>query len=195
MPSGFPEGALVCMHRRRPRVFHYALPVTGAFNARTSRAAMARRKVNARRRVDAADSEVICAVLAGRGGWRIRHPGTAGTLRWTSPATLSPSSMSTTSSRSTPSLPARWPRPLLSEAIGPIARPLAIPLQCSTRCTCSAAMLFADTSGCPRTQRAMAVCACRSPTPRQISDSARVSRISDVSPRRREHTLRIAGRK
>jgi lipoprotein-anchoring transpeptidase ErfK/SrfK len=65
------------MLQRGLRALRYQARVTGVFDAATARAVLAWRKVNHRARLYSADSTVVRRVLAGQGGWKVRHP-TAG---------------------------------------------------------------------------------------------------------------------
>jgi hypothetical protein len=53
---------------------HYAVPRSGVYDAGTQRAVMAWRKMTGRPRTYAASRDVLLGVLAGRGGWKVRHP-------------------------------------------------------------------------------------------------------------------------
>jgi hypothetical protein len=53
---------------------HYAVPSTGVYDAGTARAVLAWRKVNGQARTTFASEALIRAVLAGRGGFRVRYP-------------------------------------------------------------------------------------------------------------------------
>jgi hypothetical protein len=68
------RGALVRALQRGLARLHYAVPRNGVYDAATARAVMAYRKVNFLARTYAADERVVRRVLAGRGGWRVRHP-------------------------------------------------------------------------------------------------------------------------
>ena len=68
------RGTLTRIFQRKLQGLHYAAYVTGRFDDRTGRAVMAWRKVNRRARVYTADAGVVRGVLAGRGGWKVRHP-------------------------------------------------------------------------------------------------------------------------
>jgi lipoprotein-anchoring transpeptidase ErfK/SrfK len=68
------RGAVVRMLQRGLRALRYEARVTGVYDAATGRAVLAWRKVNRRARIETADSGVVRAVLAGKGGWKVRHP-------------------------------------------------------------------------------------------------------------------------
>jgi hypothetical protein len=53
---------------------HYAVPRSGVYDDGTQRAVMAWRKVTHRARTFTASRDVLLGVLAGRGGWKVRHP-------------------------------------------------------------------------------------------------------------------------
>jgi hypothetical protein len=68
-------GPLVRLLQRGLAQLRYAVPRSGSFDDATGRAVMAYRKVNRMARGYAADRRVILKVLAGRGGFKPRHPG------------------------------------------------------------------------------------------------------------------------
>src|SRR4051794_6386944 len=68
------RGPLVRMLQRGLRAMGYEARVTGVYDAATGRAVLAWRKVNRRARIESADSRVVRRVLAGKGGWKVRHP-------------------------------------------------------------------------------------------------------------------------
>ena len=69
------SGTLVRMLQRRLHALRYEARVTGRYDDATARAVLAWRKVNARARLYSADKGVVRRVLAGKGGWKVRHPG------------------------------------------------------------------------------------------------------------------------
>jgi hypothetical protein len=69
------SGLLVKVFQRALARLHYVTPRDGVYGAATERAVMAYRKVNFRPRTFDADERVIRRVLAGRGAWKVRHPG------------------------------------------------------------------------------------------------------------------------
>ena len=68
------SGSLTRIFQRRLRALRFEARVTGRYDDATARAVMAWRKLNHRVRVFSADSGVVRRVLAGRGGWKVRHP-------------------------------------------------------------------------------------------------------------------------
>jgi len=68
------RGPLVRLLQRNLRAMRYEARVTSVYDAATARAVLAWRKVNGRARLESADAGVVRAVLAGRGGWKVRHP-------------------------------------------------------------------------------------------------------------------------
>lgn len=77
------DGAIVSGHggpgvrllQRGLRRLHYPAPRSGVYDAATSWAVMAWRKVTGRARTYAADRSVLLGVLDGKGAWKVRHPG------------------------------------------------------------------------------------------------------------------------
>ena len=69
------RGPLVRLLQRGLAKLRYAVPRNGSFDAATGRAVMAYRKVNRMARGYEADGRVTGRVLAGRGGFKPRHPG------------------------------------------------------------------------------------------------------------------------
>jgi hypothetical protein len=67
-------GAAVRLLQRGLRALHYPAPRSGVYDAATSRAVMAWRKVTHRARLYTANRGVLLAVLAGQGAWKVRHP-------------------------------------------------------------------------------------------------------------------------
>jgi hypothetical protein len=67
-------GAAVRLLQRGLRRLHYPASSSGVYDAPTSRAVMAWRKVTHRARLYTADRGVLLDVLAGKGAWRVRHP-------------------------------------------------------------------------------------------------------------------------
>jgi hypothetical protein len=63
------------MLQRGLGTLHYAVPSTGVYDAGTGRAVLAWRKVTGNARTTFASEAVIRAVLAGKGAFRVRHPG------------------------------------------------------------------------------------------------------------------------
>jgi len=68
-------GVRVLLLQRGLRSLGYAVPVTGFYNAGTSRAVMAFRKVNRMRRIGYASTAVYGKVFRGRGRFKLRFPG------------------------------------------------------------------------------------------------------------------------
>jgi hypothetical protein len=68
------RGAAVRLLQRGLARLHYAVPRTGVYDDGTARAVMAWRKVTQRARTYTASRDVLLGVLAGRGGWKVRHP-------------------------------------------------------------------------------------------------------------------------
>jgi peptidoglycan hydrolase-like protein with peptidoglycan-binding domain len=67
-------GAAVRLLQRGLRTLHYAAPHSGVYDAATSRAVMAFRKMTGRARLYTADRNVLLGVLDGQGAWQVRHP-------------------------------------------------------------------------------------------------------------------------
>jgi hypothetical protein len=67
-------GGAVRLLQRGLAKLHYAVPRSGVYDAGTQRAVMAWRKVTHRARTFTASRDVLLGVLAGRGGWKVRHP-------------------------------------------------------------------------------------------------------------------------
>ena len=67
-------GAAVRLLQRGLRKLHYAAPRSGVYDAATSRAVMAFRKMTGRARLYTADRGVLLGVLDGQGAWKVRHP-------------------------------------------------------------------------------------------------------------------------
>ena len=68
------RGPLVRLLQRGLAKLRYPVRRTGSFDAATGRAVMAFRKVNEMERRYDADRRVIVKVLAGKGGFKVRHP-------------------------------------------------------------------------------------------------------------------------
>ena len=68
------SGSLVRLLQRGLDELHYAVPRNDSYDAATGRAVMAFRKVNGMARSYDADRAVIEKVLAGKGGFQVRHP-------------------------------------------------------------------------------------------------------------------------
>ncbi|MGK2877878.1 MAG: L,D-transpeptidase [Solirubrobacterales bacterium] len=68
-------GVAVRLFQNRLRSLHYVAPLNGRFDAATGRAFIAFRKVNGMSRVATAGSSVARKLAAGKGGFRLRHPG------------------------------------------------------------------------------------------------------------------------
>jgi hypothetical protein len=68
------RGAAVRLLQRGLARLHYAVPRSGVYDDGTARAVMAWRKVSGRARTYTASRDVLLGVLAGRGGWKVRHP-------------------------------------------------------------------------------------------------------------------------
>jgi hypothetical protein len=65
-------GAVRLLQRGLARL-HYAVPRSGVYDAATQRAVLAWRKMTHRARTFSASRDVLLGVLAGRGGWKVRH--------------------------------------------------------------------------------------------------------------------------
>jgi hypothetical protein len=68
------RGTAVRLLQRGLAQLHYAVPRSGVYDSGTQRAVMAWRKVTHRARTFTASRDVLLGVLAGRGGWTVRHP-------------------------------------------------------------------------------------------------------------------------
>jgi lipoprotein-anchoring transpeptidase ErfK/SrfK len=68
------RGVPVRLLQRGLSKLHYAVPRSGVYDAGTERAVLAWRKMTQRARTFTASRDVLLAVLAGRGGWKVRHP-------------------------------------------------------------------------------------------------------------------------
>jgi hypothetical protein len=68
------SGVAVRLIQRGLSALHYAAPRSGVYDAATERAVLAWRKVTHRARTFTASRDVLLAVLAGQGAWRVRHP-------------------------------------------------------------------------------------------------------------------------
>jgi peptidoglycan hydrolase-like protein with peptidoglycan-binding domain len=68
------RGSLTRLFQRRLRAMRFEARPTGRYDDATARAVMAWRKLNGRARIYSADAGVVRGVLAGRGGWKVRHP-------------------------------------------------------------------------------------------------------------------------
>jgi hypothetical protein len=68
------RGPLVRLLQNGLDRLRYAVPRNGVYDAATGRAVMAFRKVNRLARLESASEQVVRRVLAGRGGWKVRHP-------------------------------------------------------------------------------------------------------------------------
>jgi hypothetical protein len=69
------RGSAVRLLQRGLAKLHYAVPRSGVYDAGSQRAVLAWRKVTGRARTFTASRDVLLGVLAGRGGWKVRHPG------------------------------------------------------------------------------------------------------------------------
>ncbi len=76
-PSAGPgaKGAAVRLLQSRLAAMHYVVPRTGVYDAGTGRAVMAWRKLAGLSRTTIATKEVFTGLLAGRGRFKVRHPG------------------------------------------------------------------------------------------------------------------------
>ena len=72
-PGG--RGAVVRLLQRGLKRLHYAVPTSGVYDPATQRAVMAWRKMTGQARNYVASAVVVRGVLAGRGRFRVRHPG------------------------------------------------------------------------------------------------------------------------
>jgi hypothetical protein len=61
--------------QRMLRRHHYAVAINGVFDAGTSRAVLAFRKLTGRQRVPVADRSVYRGILRGEGAFKVRYPG------------------------------------------------------------------------------------------------------------------------
>jgi L,D-transpeptidase catalytic domain len=68
------RGVAVDLLQRGLARLRYAVPRSGVYDAGTERAVLAWRKVTGRARTFTASRDVLLAVLAGAGAWRVRHP-------------------------------------------------------------------------------------------------------------------------
>ncbi len=68
------RGPGVRMLQRGLNRLAYGAGTSGRYDDTTARAILAWRKVNGRSRVSTADSSMYKRVLAGKGGWKVRHP-------------------------------------------------------------------------------------------------------------------------
>jgi hypothetical protein len=68
------RGVAVRLLQRGLARLHYAVPRSGVYDGGTQRAVLAWRKVTHRARTFSASRDVLLGVLAGRGGWKVRHP-------------------------------------------------------------------------------------------------------------------------
>jgi hypothetical protein len=68
------RGIAVRLLQRGLKRLHYAVPRSGVYDAATQRAVLAWRKLTHRARTFSASRDVLLGVLAGRGGWKVRHP-------------------------------------------------------------------------------------------------------------------------
>jgi L,D-transpeptidase catalytic domain len=69
------RGVLVTVLQRRLKALHYAVPRSGVYDAGTQRAVLAWRKVTGAPRTFSTDASVFRGLLAGRGAFKVRHPG------------------------------------------------------------------------------------------------------------------------
>jgi peptidoglycan hydrolase-like protein with peptidoglycan-binding domain len=69
------RGALVSLLQAKLASMHYVVPRTGVYDAGTGRAVMAWRKVTGMSRTIYATPDVFAGLLAGRGQFKVRHPG------------------------------------------------------------------------------------------------------------------------
>ncbi len=69
------RGPLVRLLQRGLAKLRYGPSTGGVFDDRTARAVLAWRKVNHRPRIARSDAGMLRAVVAGKGGWKVRHPG------------------------------------------------------------------------------------------------------------------------
>ena len=76
-PSATPgsKGPAVRLLQERLAAMHYVVPRSGVYDAGTGRAVMAWRKLAGLSRTTVATKEVFNGVLAGRGTFKVRHPG------------------------------------------------------------------------------------------------------------------------
>jgi hypothetical protein len=68
------RGVPVRLLQRGLSKLHYAVPRSGVYDSATQRAVLAWRKMTHRARSFTASRDVLLGVLAGRGGWKVRHP-------------------------------------------------------------------------------------------------------------------------
>lgn len=68
------RGALLDRFQKGLRALKYPAPRSGVYDAATGRAVMAFRKLNGLTRTEAPNASIIRDVLAGRGGYKVRHP-------------------------------------------------------------------------------------------------------------------------
>ena len=69
------RGPLVRLLQAKLAGLHYAVPRSGVFDAGTSNAVMAYRKVTGMARTTIASEQVFSGLLKGRGAFKVRHPG------------------------------------------------------------------------------------------------------------------------
>ncbi len=69
------SGPVVRLLQAKLAALHYAVPRSGAFDAGTSNAVMAYRKVTGMARTTIASEQVFSGLLKGRGAFKVRHPG------------------------------------------------------------------------------------------------------------------------
>jgi hypothetical protein len=68
------RGVAVRLLQRGLAKLHFAVPRSGVYDAGTQRAVLAWHKMTRRPRTFTASRDVLLGVLAGRGGWKVRHP-------------------------------------------------------------------------------------------------------------------------
>ena len=68
------RGALLDLFQKGLRAMKYPAPKSGLYDAATGRAVMAYRKVNDLARLETPSASIIRDVLAGRGGYKVKHP-------------------------------------------------------------------------------------------------------------------------
>jgi hypothetical protein len=69
------KGPLVRLLQAKLAALHYAVPRTGVFDGGTADAVLAYRKYTNKARTMVASSDVFSGLLAGKGAWKVRHPG------------------------------------------------------------------------------------------------------------------------
>ncbi len=68
------RGALMRLFQKKLARLKYPAPRTGVYDAATGRAVMAYRKLNGLSRIETPSADIIRDVLAGKGGYKVRHP-------------------------------------------------------------------------------------------------------------------------